>query len=284
MNPKIKYIRQKIDDVLIVSTLAKISLENFDSLSEKETLVLQATKRGVPDLHNKTIEEVSDYLQGMDEDQLIGLANNVKGILHEIQFVEIENKDGDEFTAALFTDTNHPDTDVIITNNLTGEISEVQLKATDSSGYVNEWINNHQEGEIMVTEELAQKMDLESSGQSNAELTADVNEFVDKLVELDNNSSLWDYMPQLPAISIAIASYHLFKLYKEGKITFHTLKIKFIKLTGIKVAKFSIIAVLMMIPIINVVVGAGLLFSLLYGAGTLVNGYVPKQNKTALLP
>lgn len=277
MNSKIKYIKKKFDNVLIVSTLAKISFDNFDQLNEKETLVLQATKRAIPDLHDKSIEEVSAYLQEMDEDQLLGLANNVKGILHEIQFVEIENNDGDEFTASLFTDTNHPDTDVILTNNITGEISEVQLKATDSSSYVNDWINNHEDGEILVTEEIAEKMDLQSSGQSNSELTTDVNEFVEKLIELDDDSSLWDYMPTLPAISIAIASFHLFKLYKDDKISFQTLKVKFALLTGKKIAKFSIIAGLMMIPVVNVIVGAGLLFNLLYGVGTLANKYVPQH-------
>ena len=277
MNSKIKYIKKNFDDVLIISTLVKISLDNFDELSEDETIILQAAKRAVPDLHNKSTAEVGAYLQEMDEDQLLGLANNVKGILHEIQFVEIENNDGDEFTATLFADTNHPDTDVLLTNHKTGEISEIQLKATDNSSYVNDWINRHEDGEILVTEELAQQMDLQSSGQSNAELTADVNEFVDKIVALDNDSDLWDYMPALPAISIAIASYHLFKLYKDDEISFQTLKVKFALLTGKKLAKFSVIAVLMMIPVVNVIVGAGLVFNLLYGVGTLANKYVPQQ-------
>ena len=277
MNSKIKYIKKNFDDVLIISTLVKISLDNFDELSEDETIILQAAKRAVPDLHNKSTAEVGAYLQEMDEDQLLGLANNVKGILHEIQFVEIENNDGDEFTATLFADTNHPDTDILLTNHITGEISEIQLKATDNSSYVNDWINRHEDGEILVTEELAQQMDLQSSGQSNAELTADVNEFVDKIVALDNDSDLWDYMPALPAISIAIASYHLFKLYKDDEISFQTLKVKFALLTGKKLAKFSVIAVLMMIPVVNVIVGAGLVFNLLYGVGTLANKYVPQQ-------
>ena len=273
--PVIKYVKKQIDNLLIVSTLAKIAYENFDNLDEKEMLVLQSLKRAVPDLHDKDIDEVSVYLQELDENQLYGLLNNVKGILHEVQYVEIENNDGDNISATLFTDTNHPDTDILLTDHTTGEISEIQLKATDSSSYVSEWINSHEDGEILVTEEIAEKMDLQSSGLSNSELTADVNEFVEKLVELDDDSSLWDYMPELPAISIAISSYYLFKLYKEEKISFSTLKIKFIKLTGMKVAKFTIIAVLMMIPVVNVIVGAGLLFNLLYGAGTIANKYVP---------
>ena len=274
--PVVKYVKKKFDSILIVSTLAKISYGKLDVLSEDETFVLQALKRAVPDLGSKNTKEISDYLQGLDENQLLGLSNNVKGILHEIQFVEIENSDGDSISASLFTDTNHPGTDVILTNHETGETLEIQLKATDSNSYVNEWMEAHPEGEILVTEEIAEKMELETSGISNEELTTDVNSFVKKIVELDDNDSLWDYIPGLPAISIAVSSFYLFKLYRENKISWNTLKSKILKLTGMKIAKFSIIAALMMIPGVNVVVGAGLLFNLLYVSGTFVNRHVKK--------
>ena len=76
---------------------------------------------------------------------------------------------------------------------------------------------------------------------------------------------------------LLLQSFHLFRLHKEDKISFQTLKVKFALLTGKKIAKFSFIAVLMMIPVVNVIVGAGLLFNLLYGVGTLANKYVPQQ-------
>lgn len=273
--PCIKYIKKEFDNVLIISTLAKIAYDRFDSLSEKENYILQALKRTNSSLKNKTNEEIGEYLQGLDENQLLGLSNNVKGILHEIQFVEIENNDGDSITASIFENSNHQNTDILLTDNNTGDITEIQLKATDSSSYVQDWIENHPDGEILITEELAKKMNLETSGLSNEELTTDVHDFVDKLIEIDENNEFWDYIPALPAISVAISSFYLFKMYSKNKISLNTLKIKFIKLTGMKVAKFTIIAGLMMIPIINVIVGAGILFKLLYGAGTLTNKYVP---------
>jgi hypothetical protein len=268
---KIEYIKKNIDKTLVLSAMAKIVFSNGDALNQDEELVLQALKRAVPDLQEKNLNEIQEYLQGLDDDQLVGLANNVKGILHEIQFVKIENEDGDDITAALFTDTNHPDTDVLLTNEVTGETIAVQLKATDSSSYVNDWISNHDDGEILVTEEIAEKMDLESTEISNEGLTADVFEFCSKLINLDDNDSLWSYIPQLPAISIAIAGYYLFLEYKKGHISFSTFKIKFVKLTGIKIAKFSFIAVLMMIPVVNVVTGATLLFGLLYNTGSFLD-------------
>ncbi|MCK0179685.1 hypothetical protein MWU50_10310 [Flavobacteriaceae bacterium S0862] len=268
---KLKYIKKNLDKTLVLGAIAKIVFNNGGNLNENEELVLQALKRAVPDLQEKNLDEIQEYLQGFNEDQLVGLANNVKGVLHEIQFVKIENEDGDEITAALFTDTNHPDTDVILTNESSGETITLQLKATDSDSYVNNWISNHEDGDILVTEEIAEKMGLESTEISNEGLTADVSEFCNKLINLDDNDSLWDYMPELPAISIAIAGYYLFSEYNKGKISFSTFKIKFIKLTGIKVAKFTFIAVLMMIPVINVVIGASLLFSFLYNTGSFLN-------------
>lgn len=267
----IKYIKKNIDNTLILSALAKLAFDNLNSLNENEQLVLQSLKRAVPDLQEKNLEQIQDYLQDLDEDQLLGLANNVKGILHEIQFVKIENEDGDDITAALFTDTNHPDTDVILTNETTGEVLEVQLKATNSESYVNNWISNHDEGEVLVTEELAEKMNLESTEISNNEITVDVNEFIDKLVKLDKDDSLWDLMLGLPAISISILGYYLFMEYRKGIISWSTFKMKFIKLTGIKIAKFTFIAALMMVPVVNVIVGSTLLFNVLYNTGTYLN-------------
>lgn len=183
--PCIKYIKKEFDNVLIISTLAKIAYDRFDSLSEKENYILQALKRTNSSLKNKTNEEIGEYLQGLDENQLLGLSNNVKGILHEIQFVEIENNDGDSITASIFENSNHQNTDILLTDNNTGDITEIQLKATDSSSYVQDWIENHPDGEILITEELAKKMNLETSGLSNEELTTDVHDFVDKLIEIE---------------------------------------------------------------------------------------------------
>lgn len=274
MNKYVRYIRKEFDNVLIVSTLAKIAYENSIPLDEKEFYILSALKRANPGLDDKSIDEIGEYIQSMNDVQIAGLSNNVKGILHEIQFVEIENSDGDSVTAAMFADTNHEGMDVILTDNTTGEITEVQLKATDNTSYVQEWFDKH-DGEILVTTELAEKMNLETTGISNQELTTNVDDFVSKLIDLDDSDELWDYIPELPAISIALAAYFLIQKYNNGEIPKNTLKTKLLKLTGIKFAKFTLIAGLMMIPVVNVVVGATLVFKLLYGAGSLAKKYVP---------
>lgn len=267
----VKYIKKNIDNALVIGALSKIIYGNTEELNADDELVLQALRRAVPDTQTMNLEEIQHYLQGLDENQLVGLANNLKGVLHEIQFVRIENEDGDEITAALFTDTNHPGTDAILTNEQTGETIAVQLKATDSESYVNNWIQNHEEGEILVTEEIAERMDLKTTGISNEELTADVSEFINKVINMDDDDTLWNYIPELSVITIAVSGSYLFQTYRKGEISFATFKKKFIKLTGMKLAKFTFISGLMMVPGINVVVGATLLFSLLYNTGSFLN-------------
>lgn len=271
---KINYKNFNFDNTLILATIAKVAYGNNPSFSDDEELILHSIKRANQEFSNLSTSEIGTTLSQYDEDQMLGFANNVKGILHELQFIEIENEDGDNFTASIFPDTNHKGTDVMLTDEESGDIIEVQLKATESSSYINEWFEEYPEGEILVTEEIADKMNLNSSGISNEKLTVETEEFVNKMIESSDEDEFWEYLPFLPTISIAIAGYALFLRYRKSEIDFKTFKNKFIKLTGIKVAKFSIIAALMAIPGLNIITGATILFLTLNTYGRLLKRYV----------
>lgn len=270
----INYKNFKFDNTIIIATIAKVAFENHPSFSDDEELILHSIKRANQEFNNLSSSEIGSIISQYDEDQMLGFANNVKGILHELQFIEIENEDGDNFTASIFPDTNHKGTDVMLTDEETGEVIEIQLKATDSSSYINEWFDEYPEGEILVTEEIADKMNLNSSGISNEKLTVETEEFVNKIIESSDDDEFWDYLPFLPTISIAIAGFTLFLRYKKSEIDFKTFKNKFIRLTGIKIAKFSIIAALMAIPGLNIITGATVLFLTLNNYGKLLKRYV----------
>ena len=162
---KIHYKNFNFDNILILGTISKIAYENNPSISSNEELVLHAIKRANPGFNELSVSEIGDTLSEYDEDQLFGFANNVKGILHELQFIEIENEDGDNVTASIFPETNHQGTDIMLTDEETGEIIFIQLKATDSSSYINAWVEEYPEDEILVTEEIADKMGLPLSRQ-----------------------------------------------------------------------------------------------------------------------
>ncbi len=191
MQAKARYIKKNFDEIAILGAFARLVTSDSDHFSSDEQTVLTALRRSSPRLENASIEDLGDYLKGYDENQIAGIVSNVKGILHEVEFVEMENLDGDSVTAALFSDTNHPGTDVLMFDESTGESWEIQLKATDNSSYVADWVDSHSDGEILVTNELAEKLDLGASGFSNEALTCRTEEVLEKLIKLDNDDTIW---------------------------------------------------------------------------------------------
>lgn len=97
-----------------------------------------------------------------------------KGIYHELAFQRHENLDGDEYIVELFDDTNHAGADVRIINVETGDVSDVQLKATNYASYVREHNEKYENIDVLTTSEVAAKSSEWSSSEfSNEDLTAD---------------------------------------------------------------------------------------------------------------
>jgi len=91
----------------------------------------------------------------MEEEKLLGMANLAKGAYFEELVAE-------ETGGVLHENFNYEDTDIVID----GE--EVQLKATDSSSYIN---SIDEDIKVMSTSEVAFKTDVIDSGISNSEIT-----------------------------------------------------------------------------------------------------------------
>ena len=147
-----KFFIKNIEEKTILAIFAKVKLGEALTLGDK--LVLEAFNRYSSSLSD--LDTLKSYLSGLSEEQLMGVTSNVKGILHEIQFAAIENNNFDSVYASLYETTNHPGYDVRMFDESTGEEWDIQLKATDNSAYVEDWIEEH-DGDIRVTEELAEK-------------------------------------------------------------------------------------------------------------------------------
>lgn len=206
----------------------------------------------------------------MDEDQINGVVNNTKGVLHEMEFVRIENEDGDTVHAVLFDATNHPGYDVEFVDSTSGAIWQTQLKATDDASYVDDWIEAHPEGEIQVTDELAAEMGLPSSGLSNEELTARTEDVVDRLVDAGDDDTIWNHLPGLAAVSVALVVWGLWQRHRSGEITLQQFKWMAAKATGMKAGKLALLSVALMTPGLNVVTAAGLLVKLIYSGAEVI--------------
>jgi hypothetical protein len=258
MNANIRYFAKSTwDELLILGTLAKVTYDNATYFDDEEQGVLAALRRTTPDLSHASPEEIGDYLRTMNEESIVGVVNNTKGVLHEMVFVALENDDGDTVYASLFADPHHADTDVQFTDSVTGSVWEAQLKTTSDPSYINEWINQHPDGEIIVNSEMADKMGLASSGLSNQQLTLTTEDFLDKALAADDDS-LWDYVPLLSVASISWIVWGLWQRYCQKLITLDEFKQLAARATGIKVAKISVLVLLLSIPVVNVITGAAL--------------------------
>ena len=258
MNANIRYFAKSTwDELLILGTLAKVTYDNATYFNDEEYAVLAALRRTTPDLSHASPEEIGDYLRTMNEDSIVGVVNNTKGVLHEMEFVALENEDGDTVYASLFADPHHADTDVQFTDSVTGSVWEAQLKTTSDPSYINEWLDQHPDGDIIVNSEMADKMGLASSGLSNQQLTLTTEDFLDKALAADDDS-LWDYVPFLSVASISWIVWGLWQRYCQKLITLDEFKQLAARATGIKVAKISVLVLLLSIPVVNVITGAAL--------------------------
>ncbi len=138
---------------------------------------------------------------------------------------------------------------------------------------VGAWIDSNPNTEIFVTEELAERMGLPSSGLSNEDLTMRVEDFVDRMVEIgdDAEDTLWNYFPPLVATSAGIIVFELWRRYRSGRISFEEFKALSLKTLGLKAAKYGATFAALAVPGLNVVVGAYLLGSLIFAVNGLVN-------------
>ena len=256
------YVRNNFDEGAILSSLISIAAKGGErSLTSDESIVLAALRRSAKKFEDASVEEIGEILNSYDDNQIPGLVNNVKGILFELEYVEIENSDGDSIFAYQFEQTNYPTYDVQLIDEQTGEIAEIQLKATNSASYVKSWMDEHGDN-IVVTDEVAEELGLEGVGISNEELEVKVEDFLEKIKDVDEES-LVPMLGNIGTISLAISLVFLVKKWINREIK----REEFLKtaalITGKKVVKFSIIAVALTIPGLNFVTAVGLATSLI---------------------
>lgn len=162
--------------VVIATVFANLINKASLEFSEEEQLVIEALRRSNNKLAEMSMSDMGDYLKCMNDKSLRGLANNVKGIYHELSYVHYENNNGDSITARVFQETNHPGADVILSKNGL-DFAEIQLKATDNVYLIREHFSKYPEITVAATTEVADSMPgVLSSGFSNSNLENEVGE------------------------------------------------------------------------------------------------------------
>ena len=99
----------------------KANFKSLDLLPKDE--LEQRTRSMVPEqrLVLQKVLEFAKTTAAKGTDSLMGAANNIKGIAHELIYVKAENADGDTVFAFMPEDTNNPQFDVLTINTATGE-------------------------------------------------------------------------------------------------------------------------------------------------------------------
>ena len=129
-------------------------LDIKSDMIEKEE-VFEAVRRGYSELSAASDSEILDYFSASSTEEMQGHISNVKGILFE---QEVQDKfDANGIDSNIFEQTNHPDSDIQILSDGT-IIEELQLKATDSTSYINETLASNPDIQIIATSEVASSM------------------------------------------------------------------------------------------------------------------------------
>ena len=279
-----EFIQKNIDELAVISVISKLR-SGEKIITEEENIILEAMIRSsekITDLD--TAIEFAKSTASKGTDSLMGAANNIKGIAHELIYVKTENEDGDAIYAFMPEDTNHPQFDVLTINYETGEQNWEQLKTTQNSDHINNWIEKYpgSEGSLKVNTEMANKLGFDSSGISDKELSIDVNKFLDKLIEIDEStlSQIIETSPPLTIIAASFVVYGLYKKYKKKEITKKQFVSMSTKITGIKAAKILTLLSLLALPGIGQIVAVYLIASLMFS----VIGILEFKEEKLLLP
>ena len=265
----IHYLRKNFDALAITTVLAKLAWnEHRPELTETDQAVLAALRRSHAELANAPLEDIQAYLQGFDEQQIVGLVSTVKGMLHDMEFVRLDHEDGDSLYAAYLDQHDHTDFDVLLADQHSGESWQLQLKAIEGTGTGKDWIAAPPEEMLLATEEIVAQLGLESSGLSTKELTQSVEDAIDVIVTAKdpNDEHFWDYFPAISVASVSLAIYELFRRYQQQEISWSEFKWMAAKVSGIKVSKIAFIGLLLGLPVVGQVTGAYLVAKLLLNA------------------
>lgn len=159
----------------------QILVGSFQANKLEMSLVADAIRRSTSKLSDdSSLGEIREYLAGYSGKSLDGLLANIKGIYHELIFVNAENYDDDSLSARIFGETNHPGADVEFL--IDGEVIEqVQLKAVMDKNIILEHFETYPDISVYATSEVAENFEsVADSGFSNEQLEKNVKDFADQ--------------------------------------------------------------------------------------------------------
>lgn len=109
-----------------------------------------------PELEDASLFEISEFMSKYEPEQMIGVINLIKGKLFERIVTKAENDDQDLWKAHMHDDETFPGSDIVLTNEETGETLEISLKATENPYYIENALLRYPDIPILTTDEVKQ--------------------------------------------------------------------------------------------------------------------------------
>lgn len=242
---KKRFRADEADIIVGIYALKNNMTDVFDT--DESQLVLEAIRRSTTALDDESdIKEIQSYVEQFNEVQIDGMVNNIKGIYHELYYEFLEDNDGDVINAELFEETNHADSDIILVNVETGEREFVQLKATNDIYYVRDAIEKNPDIRVLTTEEVADKLGIDSTGLSNEELNQEVENILD---ELKDSNDLFDELPKMSIWTTIFSVMPIIQDMLRRRISKSEAIRRIVKITGLKTLKVITLVALLSFPL-----------------------------------
>lgn len=159
-----------------------------------------------------SLVSLSEKINELDSNGLVGLISGIKGKLFEIRYIEYLNsgKLPDGYTALLANSATQQGWDIAIHGPDDSVASLIQAKATASTAYVREALERYPSMDVVTSEEVYAQLTMEGiseglidSGISNADLTATVVDAISS-----EHISMSFSPPLLTLAMIAFTSYN----------------------------------------------------------------------------
>jgi hypothetical protein len=195
--------RESLLDILVAAASAQVNLA--DDPDEIDPLLLRA-------IHDTNPSLTEDRLFSLDDDALQGAVNTAKGKYFEYLVVEKLNR-GEQVgpllletgqEAVLADSMTQPGWDLRIIDEHGATVDYLQLKATDSVGYIRDALERYPDIQILATDEVAHSGLVLDSDISDQLLRAQVGDAVDVLDVSLTETFLDHFHPLLPLAALAL--------------------------------------------------------------------------------
>ena len=87
-----KIIKKNWDELGIAAALGHFVASGSGEIDPDKMYIIEAIRRSRSDLHDADIETIREYVASLDENQIPGFVNNIKGIANEIYLLMVSTK------------------------------------------------------------------------------------------------------------------------------------------------------------------------------------------------